>query len=337
MAEFISTFITGFQEVVKDDLQKKFPKCKILNVFDGLLHYQYNEDSRNLEKISYFNNTFFVLKTFEGKTNFSFLVDKITKEKKYFLINKGTFRIRFSKENQFVKVDKSLVQKSENFILKNSKLKIDRVNPSTEIWFTIRKENFSFCGQLISKREFTEKNLNKGELRPEIAYLICAFANIKSSDVILDSFCGFSSIPIQIAKKFNFTKLYISDIDKEKIEYAKTKKNLQNQNIMILVQDAFSLQNIQDNSISLIITDPPWGFYEEIQNIEEFYTKMFISFNRILTQNGRMIILSAKKEEIENAASKQKIKIQRKLNTLVNGKKASIYEFIFDTKKPDMN
>ena len=61
MAEFISSFTTGFQEVVKCDLEKRFPKIKILNLFDGLIHYKFDGDSRELEKVIYFNNTFFVL------------------------------------------------------------------------------------------------------------------------------------------------------------------------------------------------------------------------------------------------------------------------------------
>ena len=61
MAEFISSFITGFQDVVQKDLTARFPKIKILNIFDGLIHYRFDGDSRELEKIIYFNNTFFVL------------------------------------------------------------------------------------------------------------------------------------------------------------------------------------------------------------------------------------------------------------------------------------
>ena len=67
MAQFVSTFLTGFQDVVAEDLKKRLEKFKILNLFDGLIHYQYDGNSRDLEKITYFNNTFFVLKTMKGK------------------------------------------------------------------------------------------------------------------------------------------------------------------------------------------------------------------------------------------------------------------------------
>ena len=239
MAEYISTFLTGFQTVVSKDLVERIPKCKILNLFDGLIHYKYDGNSRDLEKITYFNNNFFVLKTMKGKgLNFNSLVGAVAGEKKYYLINKGSFRVRFMNENQFAKVDSALARKAEDTVLKNSKLKIDRVSPTTEIWYSIRREGFAFCGQLISKREFTEKNLHKGELRPELAYLLCSFADCTKDDVVCDPFCGYGSIPVQLSKNFPFRKLYASDLDEEQIELLKENKHLKKDNICVAVKHA---------------------------------------------------------------------------------------------------
>ena len=208
MAEFISSFITGFLNVVSEDLPRRLPGVKILNCYDGLIHYKFDGDSHQLEKIIYFNNTFFVLKTMKGKgLNFNSLVGSVCSSKGYFLVNKGSFRVRFQQENQFAKVDKNLTRRVEEYVTRNSRLTLDRLSPTTEIWFSIRREGFAFCGELISKREFTEKNLNKGELRPEIAYLMCCFAHVQSEDVVLEPFCGYGSIPIQLAKRFPCKKI----------------------------------------------------------------------------------------------------------------------------------
>ena len=329
MAEFVSSFITGFQNVVESDLTARFPKIKILNLFDGLVHYRYDGDSHDLEKIIYFNNTFFVLKTMKGKgLNFPSLVNSVCTSKNYFLVNKGSFRIRFQNENQFAKVDKNLARRAEDYVLANSKLKLDRLSPTNEVWFSIRREGFAFCGELISKREFTEKNLNKDELRPEIAYFICCFADIKSDDTILEPFCGYGSIPTQLAKKFRFKKLYISDIESERVELTKSRKQISQAPeglIECQVADAMSLNNIEDKSISLVITDPPWGYYEDIGDINDFYSRMFKSFDRLLAPDGRMVILSARKEELEQAVVANGFKIKNSLHTLVNGKKAGLY------------
>ena len=329
MAEFISTFITGFQDVVESDLTARFPKIKIINLYDGLIHYRFDGDSRELEKIIYFNNTFFVLKTMKGKgLSFPSLVGALTSSKNYFLVNKGSFRIRFVQENQFAKVDKNLTRRAEDYVLANSKLKLDRLSPTNEVWFSIRREGFAFCGELISKREFTEKKLNKGELRPEIAYFICCFADINPDDTILEPFCGYGSIPAQLAKKFRFKKLYISDIEAERVELTKSRKQISAAPEGLIdcrVADALNLNHIEDKSISLVITDPPWGFYEDIGDIKDFYTKTFKSLNRLLTDDGRLVLLSARKEELEEVAAAQGFKIKKSLHTLVNGKKAGLY------------
>ena len=332
MAEFISSFITGFQDVMQKDLTARFPKIKILNLFDGLIHYRYDGDSRELEKIIYFNNTFFVLKTMKGKgLNFPSLVGSVTSSKNYFLVNKGSFRIRFIQENQFAKVDKALTRRAEDYVLANSKLKLDRLSPTNEIWFSIRSEGFAFCGELISKREFTEKNLNKGELRPEIAYFICCFADINPDDTILEPFCGYGSIPTQLAKKFRFKKLYISDIEAERVELTRSRKQIAQAPEGLIdcrTADALKLTHIEEKSVSLVITDPPWGFYEDIGDINVFYTDMFKSLDRVLTEQGRLVILSARKEELEKTAAASGFKIKNSLHTLVNGKKAGLYYLI---------
>lgn len=330
MAEFVSTFTTGFQKVVEKNLPEIVSGCKILNIYDGIVHYKFNGNSHDLEKVVYFNNTFFVIKSWNNFCgNFSTMVNDFCNENKYLLISKGSFRTRFVRENQFEKIDKKLVIKVEENVLKRSKLKIDRVSPSTEIWFNIRREGFAFCGQLISKREFTEKNLNKGELRPELAYLMCCFAELKENDVIAEPFCGYGSIPIQLVKKFHFLHLYVSDIDEEKITALKEKKQFkQNDFVSVEVQDAFSLKQIKDNSVDVIISDPPWGFFEDVGDISLFYDKMFCSFKRILKNDGKMIILSARKDELEYAAEKNNYKIIEKVDTLVNGKKACVYMII---------
>lgn len=331
MSEFVSSFVTGFKDVVEKDLPSRIPGIKIINVYDGLIHYSYNGNSRDLEKVIYFNNTFFVLKTYNDKNiKFETLVKSMEKANSYYLINKGSFRVRFNLENQFAKVDKSLTRRAEEIVLSKSKLKLDRLSPTSEIWYCIRREGFSFCGQLISKREFTEKNLNKGELRPEIAYLICCFSDIQQADCIAEPFCGYGSIPVQIVKKFNYSKLFISDIDPEKVELVSQKKQIAlNEKVDIRVSDAFELNHITSNSVSLVITDPPWGYYEEIENIYDFYMKMISSFKRILTDKGRAIVLSARKEEFEKAVADSGGKILESLHTLVNGKKSSLYKIVF--------
>lgn len=91
--------------------------------------------------------------------------------------------------------------------------------------------------------------------------------------------------------------------------------------VSIKCEDALQLESIKDNEISMILTDPPWGYYEDISNIEEFYNAMFKSFKRILKTEGRAVVLSARKKEIVAAVKNEKGYITKHIDTLVNGKK----------------
>ncbi len=134
-----------------------------------------------------------------------------------------------------------------------------------------------------------------------------------------------------MAKKFKFQKLFISDIEAEKVELTGSRKQISGaaEGLIDFRQcDAFSLNHIEDKSISLVITDPPWGYYEDIGDIKDFYKKMFQSFNRVLADSGRLVILSARKEELEQTAADAGFKIKNSLHTLVNGKKAGLYYLV---------
>lgn len=332
MAEFISTFTTGFSDVVAAALPSLLRGAGVLSVYDGLVRYKFNGNPRDIEKIRFFNNTFFVIAVFHGKKRgFPAMVSEVAAGNHYYLISRGKFRIRFVSENRFVHVPQELVRRAESAVTRNSRLSVDRVNPGTEIWYDIRREGFAFCGELISKRAFTEKNLAKGELRPEFAYLMCLYAEVREDDVAADPFAGSGAIPVQLARNFRFRRLYAGDVDGAKIP-ALEKRLVRGgcDYVEVLRWDAMSLAQIPDGALSLVITDPPWGFYEEVGDMKRFCLDMFASFRRVLRPDGRMVILSARTEEIEAAAAESGVSVVSSVQTLVNGRKASVYRMRFE-------
>ena len=123
-----------------------------------------------------------------------------------------------------------------------------------------------------------------------------------------------------LQKDSHAKKIYVSDIDEDKV-----KRLSFGPQVEICKADVFELSHIQDNSIDSIITDPPWGLWENIPDIEDFYNRMFVSFKRVLKPNGKMTILTARTVEFENAVKKAGLTIKDSLHTLVNGKKATLY------------
>ena len=327
MPEYISSFATGFEEIINNKFSFVLTGARIIKVYDGLIRYEYNGNPKNINKIAFLNNSFCVIKFFNGNITFDKMVAVAFGLKNREPITNGTFRVRFTQENQFAKVSKRLSQTAETIIEKQGKLKINRLNPSTEFWYVIRKEGFGFYGQLLQKRSVTEKNLNKGELRPEFAYLMCLCAEYNNKSVIIDPFAGFGAIPMQIKKNFLYKKLIVNDLDSDKFQRLKSlfKQDLGSR-ISLTNKDALSLSDVLDDSVDYIITDPPWGYYEEICDIKLFYKDMLKEFRRIIKIDGELVILSARKEDfVETVESSDLFLIKKTLNVLVNGKKASVY------------
>lgn len=326
MGIFISTFTTGFGGVIKKQLESDLPGAKVLNIYDGLVKYRFEGNYRAIEKLIYLNNSFYVLAEYKGKNpSFPEMVKQMSRKKCRFLNGNESCRVRFCRENQFQKVENAILRQAEKHILQNSRLRIDRVKPQTEIWYIIRSEGIGFCGQLLSKRAATEKTLNKGELRPEFACLMCLCAQPGRRSTVCDPFCGYGAIPKQLLRHFKAGKVIATDIDKEKIRRLGREEWTKHPSLELGTADATALTGLADNSVDAVITDPPWGFYENIENIRDFYVDVLGELSRITKKNGTITVLSARKEEFAEACRQCPVKIIKKTDTLVNGKKAAVF------------
>lgn len=324
MAEYISTFMTGFSDMIPEVIAKLLPGAKVLKVYDGLVNYYYNGKEEMIEKVFVFNNTFLVIRKYQGKNcELASMVQNILSIKQLPMSRKS-FRVRYSVNNQFVGMDKSYTRQIETKICRLTNAMIDRLSPQTEYWFIKRSENIGFFCRLLNKRKITEKELNKGELRPEFAYLMCMLGKPTKNTIVMDAFAGYGSIPKQLQKNFKFKKMYISDLNPRLVN--KLSRDFEKKPaIDVSLRDAKNLVGIANDSIDVIITDPPWGYYEQIDDIEQFYIDMLEEFNRVMKSDAKLILLSARKDEFESAIGSQPFMIEKRIDTLVNGKKAGVY------------
>jgi tRNA (guanine6-N2)-methyltransferase len=340
---YLSTFITGFKDVVVKNLSEHINISKIDLILDGLIVYQTNFKIEKIKKINYLNNTFILFKKFGQKDCQStnqmlksilkgdYIYEKIF----YYIKSKKSFRIIISKENQLISVNKNLLKKIEDRIKKNKNLKLDRSRPDIEFWLLIRSEGVAFFCMRLTKKPNQEKYLEKGELRPELASIFCLVSEPQSNDIFLDPFCGHGSIPIQrlFIPGCEYKQIIASDNSRDlinklenKIEKIKKRKTIKN--FIIKLSDALNLSFLLNNSINKIVTDPPWGLRaSKIDNINEFQDKMMNEFQRILCRGGILVIL-AKKEIFDKVLEKNQrhFELIKEYTTLVSGQKASLYK-----------
>jgi len=334
MNSYFSTFITGFDEVVKQALINRLKNVKINLLTDGLVIYETTATPDEIKKIKFLNNSFILLQKVDH------LSDDPTYEmlkalfknkniensiKKHFSNRNLKFRIRASVENQFVAIDKGLLRSLEEKITRSvPTLTADRSLPDIEFLIATRSEGFGLIGIQFTHRTNYEKILEKGELYPELAHILCLISEPDKNDVFFDPFAGHGSIPAQ-RLSFPHKLIIAGEIDRnlqQKLEKKFGKK------VNVSPANALSLSMFIDNSIDKIVTDPPWGIYEKDLDLPMFYFEILKEFHRVVKPGGTIVILTAQKEIIEKRLDKFKGKLETvaKYNTLVSGKKAGVYK-----------
>lgn len=81
--------------------------------------------------------------------------------------------------------------------------------------------------------------------------------------------------------------------------------------------------SFQDNFIDVIVTDPPWGYFQNID--DNFYDLIFAELLRVIKPKGRLVLLTAQKEKMQNISSA--FGLIAKYDILLSGQKAAIFVF----------
>lgn len=330
---YISTVISGCENIITDFLRTDIPDIKILNTLNGLILYETKAEPDLICNLQYLNNTFMVLKTFDKLSGTD--KDVITKMisetlgdyKNINIPNReiNVFKIFASYESNLVSPSGHSVSQLIDKIKQTTKSKYNSVGANTEFWFIARSEKMGFFALRITKNK---KKLSPGELRPEIAYILCRLSKPNENDVFCDPFCGSGAIPLERSRIADYRGIFAMDINPDLISALKAKtkkiKNAKfNKSFFIKCQD-FLKNSFEDNFLDVIVTDPPWGYFQNISN--DFYDLIMAQFARIIKPNGRLILLTAQKDKMKKIPAS--FNQTNKYDILLSGQKAGIFVFI---------
>lgn len=323
--------------MVETELQKILPEAKILRLLDGLLIYETTASIQDIQKLRFFNNSFIWLSQSdhsEGQKP-ERMIERLLRMSDFSRSREAIslkfvkyFRVIVSKENQTIPIDHQLLEKAESKIGHSTRLKVHRTLPDIEYWFILRMEGISLFGARITPlgKETTRK-YDKGELRRELAHLLVLLSDPQKEDLVLDPFAGSGALVLERVQAFPYTKMFAGEIKADLAEELKRKTKWGQPKIMVETHDALNLNNLEDNSIDKIITDPPWGIFEKPQeDMIDFYRKMLAEFHRVLTPDGTIVILVGRDSGFDHALSKSEFRAIQKIDILVSGQKASVYK-----------
>lgn len=336
MNHFFATFPAGAGSIVEEILKERSRELQVRFLMDGAVEFCTAIPYSDLNFFC-FQNMFQVLAVKEQEEP----LDRFLRE-----VCNGTlsvdwetacahpkriksFRVVTSRQNQLAAVDKGQKERLERELSRRSGMKVDRSRPDTEFWILSRSEGRCYFLKRLSKHTAYDKSLHPGELHPEVAFLLCYLTKPLHTDVVADPFCGYGAIPKERCRRFPFQKLYAFDLNEAALR--ETRGALpRRETIFVQKQDLFTLTRERPElcgAVDAIITDPPWGLYEEIPaGLSEFYRKMLLEFSAMLKPGGRAAVLTAGKEEFCGALrAVPGLSLTREHHILVSGKKCGIY------------
>lgn len=317
---FYSSYIVGFEELVPLIIRDKHKDVEIIDIFNGAVIYK-TSSLKNIINMPFLNNNFFVHK-YAKETNINSFINQLSRISLKKANYKSGFRIVISDQNNLISIDNKLLSKLENKIASETGNYVKRNNPNIEYWILKRSEGFILFMERINKHKSFDKQLKKGELRSDLCYFLNYLSNPEATDIYLDCFCGSGALIKNRIKINKFNMIFGVDIKQSNIKQLRLEYK---QNNIIFKNIDFFVNKFEDGFIDKIVTDPPWGIYENVKDIDAFYQKLIYESERILKDNGRLIVLTACKETMKNI--KTELILINTYNILVSGKKARVYFF----------
>ena len=333
MVKFFSTFASGLTPVIAQFLQTDI-NLRFINQWDGFIEYY--ADISQLDRIRhlpYLQNTFVIIDSHHGDINS--MLNALSKLKGFSFDRqlipnkKRTFRVVVSEENKLIGINNDTMLHIEKNICNVTGLNVDRKNPGCQFWVLHRSEGYSFFAIRVTELKTEDKDRARGELRPQLAYVLARMSEPKENELFIDPCCGSGSIPFARIKMTKKGLIIACDNDGQLISMLKEKvKKLDLKKKFVVRQsDVLELHNYYHSCIHKVVSDPPWGCFEEIDDIIGFYDRLIGELLEVLVPNGIMVLLIGTDvfpkvlEKYKDACS-----LLGKYDILVSGKKASIYK-----------
>jgi 23S rRNA G2445 N2-methylase RlmL len=339
--KYIAQCTSGLQQVVAHQLLKEpLPSVVIHNLEEGLVVFESDAKPHDLVSISYINNSFGVISDFGGRElGINEVLNRIGRDKEWAIAarrfvtpKERTFRVFLSVAGKLLGGGSAMATIVDR-IAQSTSLRYASKSADTEFWIIRRRSGLTFFCKRLTRRVRTESDLQKGELRPELARLLCLLSEPSKDDIFLDPFAGSGAIPFARAN-LPYNMMYILDSDEDAIrrikQDIKNRKKIRERKgspIIARVADARSLDRFQDGHVHKIVTDPPWGIYDSsIEDIQTFYRQTIAELIRVTRDAGLIVMLIGQKKVADLIIAEGIATLEPVVSydILVNGRKASL-------------
>lgn len=332
MRTFMCTMVPGFEQVAQDELREKLPGVVKTETLRGKVFFSGNPNKEQLLTLDCVDNVYYCLEKLEVGPH----------KKDLTQFRQDMKRLRFQEAIEYLGLKETpciLVSASRRgkqtwsrFDLAecaagavtegNSYLRGSVENHNLPVRIDVDGADCLVSVQ-ITPAEFKYRGSSyafmPGGIRPTIAAALIRLSDPQPEDVFYDPFCGSGTIPRERAR-CRARRIMASDLEPEAVESA---KNNIPDTVKVFCCDAAKMK-AADNSIDVIVSNIPWGKQIAVEDIFGLYTAFLEEADRVLTERGRMILLTDR-EEITEAAQKTGFSINRLYTVSLHGLLAGVY------------
>lgn len=282
---------------------------------------------RKLGAVSYVKNCFEVVGSVPRRRDLGQAIEAIAARAPQWSLRRTRqpYRLMFSEDGQLVGVPASSRSRLEQAVSRATGGRFTPRGGGEEYWAITRRDldEVLFCRRVPRP---DRPKPPKGGLAPDLAELIVNATRARAEDVVLDPFAGTGAlIAARVSKPFR--EAICSDLG-----YADGSVELLpglagRADVRRLTDDARSLVSVSDGSIDVVVTDPPWGEFDQTETtVEALLTDALGSVRRVLRPDGQLAMLLSRRLADETVQRWQQhgFAPHRSYQLLVNGHPATL-------------
>jgi 16S rRNA G966 N2-methylase RsmD len=339
---YLMQCVAGMQGVAARQLAREgFGALRFRLKEEGLLVFEAEVPPRDLCRLGYANNCFLVLKTLRPRPQLDIsarlkqlLQDRDWRDAAGTRVREQerTFRLRLSDESRPVAGETGLVRDLTRAVAEATGLRPSPLGADSEFWVIRRRSGWACFAKRITVRSGAERDQEKGELRPELAHLLCLMSEPSEEDVFLDPFAGSGAIPFA-RTAWPCRQVLAFDRDQAKVRAMRRavgRRSRSKCQVSAREADARRLTMIGDESVDKVVTDPPWGWFDQSEGYSyRFYESVVQELARVTRPGGVIVLLLGEESVADQLAATfaASLKVQSKLGILVSGRKAVVLKW----------
>lgn len=310
MSTYIATFPAGCFEIISRKLKEfTMSELKIVNHDESSVTFTTSLLREQLIDIRYFTNLFLILN-----------VDRLVSYRK--MIKSDGYRIYALTRGNPVEIDPAVRAQIARNIEESLQLRAHTARYSNDFVLLARGSEEPVLTLRLPRAKHKREQSPPGALRPELANILLILAGVRPKDTLLDPFAGYGSIPVEAMRGFGLKNVIAVEKNLDVAD------RIVKEGIQTHIADASNLHMLNHESVDKVVTDPPWGIYEEQSDadLKTLYEKSLAEIHRVLKPQGIAVILSGNETLSRILESTPDFSVIKSFPILVSGKKATLFK-----------